>query len=92
MTVMPSENLRGDISGRSTIGHGLLIDLLEPFREPEVDQFQMAALRHRYHDVLRLQVSINNVMRVQILERKKDLSCIVGHIALHCGVVLTDLG
>ena len=91
MSIVASEDLRCDVSWRSAIRNRLLIDLLEALCKTEVHKLEMAALRHLYHDILRLQVSINDIVRVQILQRKKNFRRIIRHISLHCRVVLPDL-
>ena len=51
----------------------------------------MSSLCHWNYYILWFQISINYIVRMKVLERKKDLGCIIGHILLHSGVVLPNL-
>lgn len=65
------ENLRGNVFGCSTNGVG---PLSNNFGKPKVNKFEVAISAD--HDVLWLQIPVDNILRLEILENGNDLSSV----------------
>lgn len=65
------QNLRSDVLWCTTDGIGTLSNDLS---EPEIDQLQKAIISN--HDVLRLKVTIDDILSVEVLEDANNLGSI----------------
>jgi len=65
------ENLRGDVFGGTTDSVGSLLD---DFSKAIVDELEISICAN--HDVLRLKISVHDVLGMQVLENRSDLSAI----------------
>ena len=91
MTVVPSQDLWSDVSGCPAISEGLLVDFLESFGKAKVYELDVAPLCHGNDYVFGLQVSVNDIVVVEVLETVKHLCCVVNHSLLDSLVILSDL-
>ena len=76
-----SQHLRSDVGGRAAVGVRLLFDVLEPLGKAKVDQLKVASLRHRYYNVLWLEVTVDDAIIVQVLQCHEHLGSVVRHVS-----------
>ena len=87
----PQQDLWRNISGRTAIRISTVLRRLQSLGEAEVHQFGVAAIVHRDDHVFRLQVTVDDVLAVQELERHHRDCTIEHHIRHDCLVVSANL-
>ena len=89
--MVSSEDLRRYVGRGSAIGVRPLGYGLQLLRETKVNELDVASLRHRDYKVLRFEISVYDIVIVQIFDGEKYLSDIVRHVLLHLAIVLPYL-
>ena len=83
------ENLRGNVDHCAALRQRLAG--FQDLRKAEVNTLDVAAVAHRQHDVLRLQVAVDDLLVVQVLQGQDSLGYIEVALMLHLVVLRHDL-
>ena len=81
-----------NVARRPTTRVSALLARLELFREAKIDQFRNAAVFHREHHIFRLQVTVDDSLAVQELQRHQCDRAVVDHVRHDVLVERTNLG
>ena len=80
MTVT-DEHLWRDVDSRAAVCVSAILSRREPFRETEVNQLWVATMVHRDDHILWFEVTVNNMLTVQELQRQESDGTVVDHVA-----------
>ena len=87
---LADEDLWCDINGRTAVGRRLAVSL-QHFREAKIDELDVPTAISRQHDVLGLQISVDNLLSVQVLQGQNRLGSVEIAVALNRRVLLDYL-